>query len=180
MSPGPGRSRAAGRLSPDASRRYEISDHEDEAEGGWVVHPGHERLVAGRRVSMRDRGKLSDHQSARIATAYSAGERPLAAGGGDSERVLDLELKRRRPPGDRALQAGLRKKDVHAALWIRERLHDRAVRAGLLHASDQPGACRDDHPRPDAIRGSAVDLHGAAEPIRTATDDQRRHHVVAV
>src|ERR1700687_2442014 len=179
MSPGPGRSRATGPRCRGASRGQEISDHEDEADGGWVVHPGHDRLVADRGVSMHDRGDLSDHQSTRIAATDAAGAGPLAARGGDSDLMLDLELKRRRPTGDRALQGGLRKKDVHAALWIRKRLHDCAVRAGLLHASEEPGACRHDHARPHAVRGSTVDLQGAAEPVWAATDELRTHHVVA-
>ncbi len=129
---------------------------------------------------MRNRSELADHQPARVTAADTAGERPFAAGCADPERMLDVELKCRRTAGDRALQPGFGKEHVHPALRVGERLHDRAMRAGLLHASDEPSAGSHDHPGLHAVRGSAVDLQRAAEPIRSAPDDLRRDHVVAI
>src|SRR6266853_2809700 len=121
MSPGPGLPRASAPPRRGASRRREIGDYENEAEARRVIHPREDRLVAGRRVAMGDRRELANHESARVATADAAGERPLSARGRQAERVLDLELKRGGTPRDGALQAGLGEEHVDAALRVGQR-----------------------------------------------------------
>src|SRR5260370_12574059 len=94
---------------------------------------------------MRERGKLSYYESSRIPATHAARKRPFAARRRDAERVLDVELERRRATSDCALERGLGEKDIHPALRVREGLPHRAMGAGLLHASDQARAGRHDH-----------------------------------
>src|SRR6267143_5292537 len=127
---------------------------------------------------MRERRELADDETSWVTASHTARERPFAARRGDAERVLDVELQRRRPTGHGSLQAGLREKHVDAALRIAQGLHDRTMWTCLTHPADEPRSRRDDHPEPHALGCSPVDLERAAESVGPAPDDLRRDHLV--
>src|SRR5438093_2388346 len=77
------------------------------------------------------------------------------------------------------MEIELREVDVDPALGVTQRLDDGGVRARLAHTAQQAGARRHDHARLDAVRGTPIDLHRAAEAVGAATDDLRGHQAVS-